>query len=155
MIRVRDKTVSIKKIFKSVSSLGHDLPQVLYMHYKVWLDKCATRRKHKTHAKITDEIKTHSERSLYFQNDENTYGFRTLSKKACKHLWQCCVDHHNFFRLVQVNPTTTYSTTNNTGLFGFGSKLRGSGRSERDVSGDITEVRHRQQPHFTRIPSER
>ena len=81
-----------------------------------------------------------------------TYGFQTPSKTACKHLLQCCQDHHNFFRLVQVNPTTT---ANNSGLFGLGSKLRSSGRSEKDLSGDLSEVRHRQPPNFTRVPSQR
>ena len=88
-----------------------------------------------------------------FQNDENTYGFQTPSKKACRHLYQCCVDHHNFFRLVQVNPT---AAANNSGLFGLGSKLRASGRSEKDLSGELSsEVRHRVPPHFTRVPSQR
>ena len=62
------------------------------------------------------------------------------------------MDHHNFFRLVQVNPT---ATANNSGLFGLGSKLRGSGRSEKDLSGELSEVRHRVPPHFTRVPSQR
>ena len=63
------------------------------------------------------------------------------------------MDHHNFFRLVQVNPT---AAANNSGLFGLGSKLRASGRSEKDLSVELSsEVRHRVPPHFTRVPSQR
>ncbi|XP_026688113.1 band 4.1-like protein 4, partial [Diaphorina citri] len=36
-------------------------------------------------------------------DEENTYGFETPSRSACKHLYKCCVDHHSFFRLVQVS----------------------------------------------------
>ena len=39
---------------------------------------------------------------VLFQNDDSTYGFETPSRQACKHLWKCCVEHHAFFRLVQV-----------------------------------------------------
>lgn len=38
------------------------------------------------------------------QNDENTYGFETPSRPACKHLYKCSMEHHSFFRLVQVSP---------------------------------------------------
>ena len=64
------------------------------------------------------------------------------------------MDHHNFFRLVQVNPT---AAANNSGLFGLGSKLRASGRSEKDIAqGELSsEVRHRVPPLFTRVPSQR
>lgn len=45
-------------------------------------------------------------------------------------------------------------TNNSSGLFSLGSKLRGSARSERDV-GELSEVRNRVQPEFTRVPSQR
>lgn len=50
-------------------------------------------------------------------NDECTYGFETPSKCACKHLWKCCVEHHAFFRLVQVTPTSP-------DIFALGSRFR-------------------------------
>lgn len=82
-------------------------------------------------------------------NDESTYGFETPSRQACKHLWKCCVEHHAFFRLVQVSPTA-----NSSGMFGLGSKFRYSGRTEKEVSQEITDVR-RHPPNFTRVPSQR
>jgi len=82
-------------------------------------------------------------------NDESTYGFETPSRQACKHLWKCCVEHHAFFRLVQVSPTA-----NSNGMFGLGSKFRYSGRTEKEVSQEITDIR-RHPPNFTRVPSQR
>nr|CAD7397805.1 unnamed protein product [Timema cristinae] len=65
--------------------------------------------------------------SLVESNEENTYGFETPSKPACKHLWKCCVEHHAFFRLVQVSPTTP-------DIFALGSKF--SGRTEKQAQRD-------------------
>ncbi|KAJ8970091.1 hypothetical protein NQ314_001402 [Rhamnusium bicolor] len=59
-------------------------------------------------------------------NDECTYGFETPSKSACKHLWKCCVEHHAFFRLVQVSPTSP-------DIFALGSRFRYSGRTEKQA----------------------
>jgi len=86
-------------------------------------------------------------------NDENTYGFETPSRQACKHLWKCCVEHHAFFRLVQVSPATAGTTS---GVFGLGSKFRYSGRTEKELSQELGngEIR-RNPPHFTRVPSQR
>ncbi|XP_049832695.1 band 4.1-like protein 4 isoform X6 [Schistocerca gregaria] len=78
-------------------------------------------------------------------NDENTYGFETPSKSACKHLWKCCVEHHAFFRLVQVSPTTP-------DIFSLGSRF--SGRTEKQAQRDA-QLRLRSPPQFTRTPSRR
>ncbi|XP_049832694.1 band 4.1-like protein 4 isoform X5 [Schistocerca gregaria] len=80
-------------------------------------------------------------------NDENTYGFETPSKSACKHLWKCCVEHHAFFRLVQVSPTTP-------DIFSLGSRFRYSGRTEKQAQRDA-QLRLRSPPQFTRTPSRR
>ncbi|CAG2055664.1 unnamed protein product, partial [Timema podura] len=81
------------------------------------------------------------------ENEENTYGFETPSKPACKHLWKCCVEHHAFFRLVQVSPTTP-------DIFALGSKFRYSGRTEKQAQRDA-QMRLRSPPQFTRTPSRR
>ncbi|KAF2898763.1 hypothetical protein ILUMI_07413 [Ignelater luminosus] len=80
-------------------------------------------------------------------NDESTYGFETPSKAACKHLWKCCVEHHAFFRLVQVSPTTP-------DIFALGSRFRYSGRTEKQAVRDA-QLRARTPPSFTRTPSRR
>ena len=87
---------------------------------------------------------------MFYQNDEKEYGFETPSRQACKHLWKCCVEHHAFFRLVQVNPTA-----NSSSLFRLGSRLRSSSRSEKEGKGELSEVRNRQPPSFKRVPSQR
>ncbi|KAK9758656.1 FERM N-terminal domain [Popillia japonica] len=80
-------------------------------------------------------------------NDENTYGFETPSKAACKHLWKCCVEHHAFFRLVQVSPTTP-------DIFALGSRFRYSGRTEKQAVRDA-QLKVRTPPPFSRTPSRR
>ncbi|OXA62814.1 hypothetical protein Fcan01_02506 [Folsomia candida] len=79
-------------------------------------------------------------------NEEQTYGFETPSARAaCKHLWKCAVEHHAFFRLVQVAPTSLNSGNKINSL---NSRFRDSGRSE-------SSVRRRAQPQFVRTPSRR
>ncbi|CAH1988683.1 unnamed protein product [Acanthoscelides obtectus] len=80
-------------------------------------------------------------------NDECTYGFETPSKSACKHLWKCCVEHHAFFRLVQVTPASP-------DIFALGSRFRYSGRTEKQALRDA-EMKLRQPPAFSRKPSKR
>ncbi|XP_018022829.1 putative uncharacterized protein DDB_G0282133 [Hyalella azteca] len=81
-------------------------------------------------------------------NSENTYGFETPSRAACKHLWQCCVEHHAFFRLTQSAGSGPQA------VFSLGSKFRYSGRTEKEV---MQEARSscRQQPEVSRTPSRR
>ncbi|KAK6630538.1 hypothetical protein RUM43_014523 [Polyplax serrata] len=80
-------------------------------------------------------------------NEENTYGFETPSKSACKHLWKCCVEHHAFFRLLQVSPTAT-------DIFSLGSRFRYSGRTEKQAQADV-QMQLRNPPHFLRTTSRR
>jgi len=80
-------------------------------------------------------------------NDESTYGFETPSKAACKHLWKCCVEHHAFFRLVQVSPATP-------DIFALGSRFRYSGRTEKQAVRDA-QIKVRTPPTFARTPSRR
>lgn len=79
-------------------------------------------------------------------NSENTYGFETPSKAACKHLWQCCVEHHAFFRLTQASGNSPAA------IFSLGSKF--SGRTEKEAVQDA-KIGSRTQPEFTRMPSRR
>ncbi|XP_014291241.1 band 4.1-like protein 4A isoform X2 [Halyomorpha halys] len=39
-------------------------------------------------------------------NEENTYGFETPSKSACKHLYKCSVEHNSFFKLANLSTNT-------------------------------------------------
>eukprot|EP00095_Tigriopus_kingsejongensis_P005999 maker-scaffold505_size153196-snap-gene-0.22 protein:Tk05999 transcript:maker-scaffold505_size153196-snap-gene-0.22-mRNA-1 annotation:"4.1 G protein " len=82
-------------------------------------------------------------------NDESTYGFETPSRQACKHLWKCCVEHHAFFRLVQVSPSF-----GGTGVFSLGSRFRFSGSTEKQALSEVQSIR-RPQPQFSRRPSTR
>ncbi|XP_025419014.1 band 4.1-like protein 4 [Sipha flava] len=77
-------------------------------------------------------------------NDENTYGFETPSRPACKHLYKCSMEHHSFFRLVQVspNPPDVISTR-----FSSGRADKSSVRS--------SQMSSRTPPSFTRTPSRR
>ncbi|KAG8223264.1 hypothetical protein J437_LFUL001541 [Ladona fulva] len=91
-------------------------------------------------------------------SEENTYGFETPSKQACKHLWKCCVEHHAFFRLVQVSPPHAASSdapsAGGGSVFSIGSRFRYSGRTEKQAQADA-QMRLRSPPQFTRTPSRR
>ncbi|XP_059479467.1 band 4.1-like protein 4 isoform X3 [Neocloeon triangulifer] len=79
-------------------------------------------------------------------SEETTYGFETPSKQACKHLWKCCVEHHAFFRLLQVTPASSDNL--------FSSRFRYSGRTEKQAQIDA-QMRIRSPPQFSRTPSRR
>lgn len=56
-----------------------------------------------------------------FQGVETSYYFTFDQKEACKDLWKCCIEHHAFFRLTQVE--STEPKVLNT-IFQLGSKFR-------------------------------
>nr|XP_018908523.1 PREDICTED: band 4.1-like protein 4A [Bemisia tabaci] len=76
-------------------------------------------------------------------NEENTYGFETPSRAACKHLYKCSAEHHSFFRLVQVLPNPPDILTS-----------RFSSRTEK-LSGRSLQLSLRNPPNFVRTPSRR
>ncbi|XP_022250580.1 band 4.1-like protein 4A [Limulus polyphemus] len=67
---------------------------------------------------------------------ESTYGFELPSKKACKHLWKCCVEHHAFFRLTQVREVSG----NSRKVFGLNSRFRFRHHHSRKSSDNDSEV---------------
>lgn len=78
--------------------------------------------------KITNKWK---KKQTNLQNEVSTYGFETPKKSACKHLWKCCMEHHAFFRLVRVPPSSSSGNTlppnsngTNGDLFTIGSRFR-------------------------------
>ncbi|XP_037079099.1 band 4.1-like protein 4A [Pollicipes pollicipes] len=81
-------------------------------------------------------------------NEENTYGFETPSKDACKHLWKCCVEHHSFFRLVQVNQPSGGRPLS------ISSRFRYSGRTEKEAQREAS-LHRRPPPSFSRSSSRR
>ncbi|XP_065207424.1 band 4.1-like protein 4 isoform X2 [Planococcus citri] len=76
-------------------------------------------------------------------NEENTYGFETPSRAACKHLYKCCKEHHSFFQLVHVS--TNAPDVVNT---------RFSSRMDK-LSGRSSQMGMRNPPSFIRTPSRR
>uniref|UniRef100_A0A1I8GRW2 protein-tyrosine-phosphatase n=1 Tax=Macrostomum lignano TaxID=282301 RepID=A0A1I8GRW2_9PLAT len=80
-----------------------------------------------------------------------TLTFSLASSRACKWLWQTCVEHHAFFRLHRPPPPQQSGAI--MGLVG-GSKFRYSGRTEHQAAEELKR-RPRLERSFTRTPSSR
>lgn len=97
------------------------------------------------------------------QNDENTFGFETPSKSACKSLYKCCSQHLAFFRLVQMSgplltSATITATTGNQNNNSIGSKfLKLSGAAAPSTATTTTALGQQSHspPQFRRMPSRR
>ncbi|XP_063706775.1 band 4.1-like protein 4 [Culicoides brevitarsis] len=98
-------------------------------------------------------------------NEVSTYGFETPKKSACKHLWKCCMEHHAFFRLVRVPPSSSNNTLPPNGdLFTIGSRFRSSAKNseksfvpthQKSSTINSSSNSYRIQPNFVRVPSRR
>jgi FERM C-terminal PH-like domain len=90
-----------------------------------------------------------------WQNDENTFGFETPSKQACKSLYKCCSQHLAFFRLVQTSgPPLGRDQSGRHLPQGANFKILPTliGRGGGVASGDSAS---RSPPQFRRLPSRR
>ncbi|XP_042906653.1 band 4.1-like protein 4 [Parasteatoda tepidariorum] len=83
-------------------------------------------------------------------NEQNTYGFELPSKRACKHLWKCCVDHRAFFKLTQVREVPGQSGK----IVGIENKFYGN-RLDKSSQSMNSKSRIRPPPTFVRVPSRR
>jgi len=81
-------------------------------------------------------------------SQDHSFQFHCTTKKACKHLWKCAVEHHAFFRLK--GPTKGKGDKQN--FFRMGSRFRYSGRTEYQTA---TTSRARRSVRFERKPSQR
>ncbi|KAM4634165.1 band 4.1-like protein 4 [Polymixia lowei] len=84
---------------------------------------------------------------------ETLFAFGALDRKACKHLWRSCVQHHSFFRMPSVNEADSLSRRLSK-LGSLGSRHRYSGRTAsrlKRVERDI--VLPRDNVTIVRIPS--
>ncbi|KAF8763316.1 band 4.1-like protein 4 isoform X1 [Argiope bruennichi] len=83
-------------------------------------------------------------------NEQNTYGFELPSKRACKHLWKCCVEHRAFFKLTQIREVPGQCGK----IVGLENKFYGS-RLDKNSQSLNMKARLRTPPTFVRVPSRR
>ncbi|KAH6939283.1 hypothetical protein HPB50_016764 [Hyalomma asiaticum] len=74
-------------------------------------------------------------------------GFKCPTQSACHHLWKCAVEQCYFFTMPSSSEVP--SVTTGGGFFSRGSRLRYSGRVEREVMDDMKNIR-RDPPQFQR-----
>ncbi|KAM4581075.1 uncharacterized protein PAE49_005741 isoform 3-T4 [Odontesthes bonariensis] len=79
---------------------------------------------------------------------ESTIGFKLPNYKASKKLWKVCVEHHTFFRVSTVEPTSSRR------FLLLGSKFRYSGRTQAQTR-QASSMIDRPAPRFTRSASKR
>lgn len=74
-------------------------------------------------------------------------GFKCPTQSACHHLWKCAVEQCYYFTMPSSSEVP--SVTTGGGFFSRGSRLRYSGRVEREVMDDMRNIR-RDPPQFQR-----
>ncbi|XP_050046451.1 FERM domain-containing protein 3-like [Dermacentor andersoni] len=91
---------------------------------------------------------------LMFPEKKHLMGFKCPTQSACHHLWKCAVEQCYFY--IIPSSSEVPSVTTGGGFFSRGSRLRYSGRVEREVMDDMKNIR-RDPPQFhrtlTRQPS--
>ncbi|VDN07921.1 unnamed protein product [Thelazia callipaeda] len=88
-------------------------------------------------------IKLHPESYQYYKE---TIEFLFESRNECKNFWKKCVEHHAFFRCVEVLPA---KKTREGRFFSKGSAFRYHGRTQKQLIDYVREHRKRREP-FTR-----
>ncbi|XP_077514566.1 FERM domain-containing protein 5-like [Amblyomma americanum] len=84
---------------------------------------------------------------LMFPEKKHLMGFKCPTQSACHHLWKCAVEQCYFFTMPSSSEVP--SVTTGGGFFSRGSRLRYSGRVEREVMDDMKNIR-RDPPQFQR-----
>ncbi|CAG9534095.1 unnamed protein product [Cercopithifilaria johnstoni] len=88
-------------------------------------------------------IKLHPESHQYYKE---TIEFLFESRNECKNFWKKCVEHHTFFRCIEVLPM---KKAREGRFFSKGSAFRYQGRTQKQLIDYIREHRKRREP-FTR-----
>ncbi|XP_059487546.1 FERM domain-containing protein 5 isoform X2 [Neocloeon triangulifer] len=81
---------------------------------------------------------------------KHTVGFKCPSSSACRHVWRCAVEQMLFFTLQSSSEAP--AVVSGGGLFSWGTKLRYSGRTEKEIQEDIGPLR-REEPAIKRTGS--